>query len=451
MKNSKYSEIQNPEKFLPILRNVVDIAKRNGADFVDAIASSGYSLGIGVENSSIKNSESSWDKSLSVRVFINGGMGYVSANGIDVSNLDEIVDHAVELAKIATPDPDFVALPKPEKNVEVKLFDENILSITPEQVIAWAIENIKQAQGVEKNVNISGDAGLSVSSATLVSSTGIELAKKSTSIQIGFFSVVRDGDDVGSFADHSSGVLLKDFHPLGLGETITKRALEYKSQKKTETAKTTLLLGPLSAFGLVRSIVQAAGAESIQRNRSLLAEKLNQQVASNILTVTDNGLIDGGLASSPYDGEGACKKIVKIIDNGKFIAQLHNSYTANKAKTENTGHGMRSGGISPSNLQIERGEKTARQIIEEVDDGIYLEMGTLSPDLVSGDISTNLDFAFKIEKGHLTYPITNAMVGGNLIDMLKNIDAISSDFRNEPGNPMPTIRIRDVQISSGEQ
>jgi predicted Zn-dependent protease len=41
------------------------------------------------------------------------------------------------------------------------------------------------------------------------------------------------------------------------------------------------------------------------------------------------------------------------------------------------------------------------------------------------------------------------MVGGNLLDILQNIDAISSDYREEPGNRMPTLRIRDVQVSSG--
>ncbi len=450
--NEQYKLVENPESFLPQVQKIVDIAKRKGAEFVDAVISVGKDISIGVEKSSIKSAEAAWGKSLSIRIFINGGLGSVSVSGVanDVK-IEDLVDKAIELAKIATPDPDFVALPSPaEPEYVPETFDESILSVTAEQAMQWALENIKQSQAIDKNVIVSGDVGLTISSAALASSTGIAIAKKSTSIHIGFFNVVRDDDGIGSFADHDSARFLKDFQPQGLAERVTKRAIEYKSPKKVGTFETTLVLAPQSTFSLMHTLARLANAEAIQRNRSLFSNKLNSQVASSVLTLIDDGLIDRGLSSGGYDGEGACRKRVTIIDKGTFKGQLHNSYTANKAKTENTGHGQRNGGISPTNLRLVPGEKSAKELIAEIDNGVYLELGGLSPDPVSGDISTNLDFAFKIENGELAYPIANAMIAGNLLEMLNNIDAISSDYRQEPGNIMPTIRVRNVQISSGE-
>ncbi|MFA5865369.1 MAG: TldD/PmbA family protein [Phycisphaerae bacterium] len=446
---SKYSEIESPEQFLPLVQKVVILARRKGAQFADAVISVGREVAVDVEKSSIKTSEVSWGKSFSIRVFIDGGMGYVSTNGFMEHELEGLVDRAVELSRIATPDTDFVALPDPE-TAEKKpvVFDPQILTVGSHQVTEWASENIRQAQAVCKDVIVSGDIAFEASASVLASSTGIELTRKSTRIHTGYFCVIKNGQSVGSFAEHDSARFLSDFVPGGLGEKAARRALEYRNPRKIATGRTTIVLGPLAAIGLISALASAANAESIQRKRSLLADKLNKVIAPDLLTITDNGLIDRGLYSGAYDGEGAKRKVVTIIDRGRFVNMLHNSATANKAHVPNTGHGSRTGGISSSNLETALGELPAAKLISQVEDGIYLEMGGLDPDLVSGDISTSLDFAFKIEKGELAYPVANAMVAGNLMEVLRNIDAVSSDFRYEPGNPMPTIRIRDVQVSS---
>jgi PmbA protein len=450
MTTSKFAEIESPEQYLPVAQKAVELARKKGAEFADVSISLGREIAVSVDKSSIKTSEVCWGKGFSIRVFIKGGMGFASTNGIDEHDIETLVERAVELAGVATPNPDFLALPDPQSADHLPLvFDPEILTVESHQAIEWASENIRQAQSVCKDVIVSGDVAVKASGSVLATSTGIALSRRSTSIQTGYFCVIKDGESVGSYADHDGSRFLADFVPTGLGENITRRALAYRNPKKVHTGKTTIVLGPLSGYGLISSLVAAASAESIRRKRSLLADKINALVASDLLTITDNGLIDRGLYSGAFDGEGAKRKIVTIIDRGRFVNQLHNSLTANMAGVPNTGHGSRSGGISSSNLQTALGKASAQKIISEVKDGIYLEMGGLDPDLVSGDISNNLDFAFKIENGELTYPVSNTMVGGNLMEVLKNIDAISSDYRDEPGNPMPTIRIRNVQVSSG--
>ena len=57
MSASKYSEIESPEKFLPLVQKAVEMAKRKGADFADAVISTGRDIAIGVEKSSIKTAK----------------------------------------------------------------------------------------------------------------------------------------------------------------------------------------------------------------------------------------------------------------------------------------------------------------------------------------------------------------------------------------------------------
>jgi len=212
----------------------------------------------------------------------------------------------------------------------------------------------------------------------------------------------------------------------------------------------TLVLGPLASAGLLGGIVGAANAESIQRGRSYLCGKVGERIAGEHLTIVDNGLIPRGARSGAHDGEGTRRRPLTIVDRGRLASLLHNSYTAGKACTESTGHGTHSGGIAPTNLRPALGPKTAAEILREVKEGIYLESGEIRSDPASGDISASIDFGFYVKDGQIVHPVESAMIGGNVLDLLPRLDAVSSDAREEPGILMPTLRIQDVQIAGTE-
>jgi len=61
-----------------------------------------------------------------------------------------------------------------------------------------------------------------------------------------------------------------------------------------------------------------------------------------------------------------------------------------------------------------------------------------------------VDAGFRIEKGELTYPLKSTMVAGHALEWLRNLDAVSSDYREEPGLILPTVRIPSVRVASGD-
>jgi PmbA protein len=200
-------------------------------------------------------------------------------------------------------------------------------------------------------------------------------------------------------------------------------------------------------------VIGAADADSIQRNRSWLIGRERQQIASEVLTVREEPLVPAGMRSAAYDGEGVARTPQALIDGGVLTTYLHNSYTAFKAGVQPTGHASRGGygssvGVGVSNLQVQPGEKTEAELISEVDNGIYVSYAGISPNSVTGEVSTTLDFGFRIENGECTAPISTTLIGSTGEELLANIDAISSDYREEPGMILPSIRIRDIQIAS---
>jgi PmbA protein len=289
-----------------------------------------------------------------------------------------------------------------------------------------------------------------VGEGALATSTGIALEARGTSIEAVFEALIRRGDDTGYYYDFDFGRFCEDASLDRVSEEAVRGALRFMGAKRITSGRMALVLGPLASYGLLGAIVSAANAESIQRGRSYLVGKLGQKIASDKLTIVDNGLVPRGMRSGAHDGEGTRRHPLTIIDQGTLASLLHNSYTAGKAGAKSTGHGTHSGGISPTNLYPSLGREVAVEILRDVKEGIYLESGEIRPDPASGDISASIDFGFYVRDGQIVHPVESAMLGGSVLDLLPRLDAVSSDARLEPGAVMPTIRIQDVQVAGAE-
>lgn len=433
-------------------QEIVDEARKAGADFADASVGNGRHISVEVESGSIRSTEVSRTDSLAVRAFVNGGRGAISISGVEALDVSpsQIARQAVEMAKAADPDPDFVSLPSFEEADEVEgLYDERMEAFTPSEAVEAAGRAVDVAKAVDSDAIVMADVSVSAGEAAIANSLGVAVSRKGSSIDHGVFVVIRRGADTGAFYDFDAGRSLSDVDLAPVAKNAAQGALAFLGARKVETKPMPVVLGPLSAYSFIKTIAAAANAESIQRKRSYLVGKLGEVIGSKHFTLVDNALVPRGLSSGAYDGEGAKRREVTIYDEGRLVNMLHNSYTAGKAGVPNTGHATSGGGIAPTNVFLRLGGKTAAEIISEVDEGLYINMGSLAIHPTSGDISTSVDFGYKIEKGRLAYPVANAMVAGNIFGLLQTLDAVSSDYRSEPGAVMPTIRIAKLDVAGG--
>ncbi len=439
------------ETYLNACTQCVEKAVGLGAEWCDVTAGWARDITVTIEKSGIKAADAGRGESLSIRCFIHGGMGYASVSGSDRRDIDEAVERAVALARQASPDPDFRRLPDPKPAPGVEgLFDDAVAGMGVEDVVKVAAANIEAGLALEADALLSGRVGLVVSEGALASSTGIALTDRGTSIRTSIEATLRRDGDTGYFYDFDFGRHLADCDLERVAESAVAGARRFLGARRIGSKRMTLVLGPLAAYGLLGAVVGAANAESVQRGRSYLVGKLGESIASEHLTIHDDALVPRGMHSGPHDGEGTPCRRLTVIDGGVLAGLLHNSYTAGKADAESTGHGTHSGGIHPTNLLPELGPRTAAEIVREVGEGIYLEAGEVRPDPASGDISASIDFGFYVKDGRMEYPVESAMLGANVLDLLAQLDAVSSDARREPGAVMPTIRIPDVQIAGSQ-
>jgi PmbA protein len=428
-----------------------DEAVARGADCADVSAGSGRGLSVEIRASAIKSCDARSGGGISVRAIRSGGTGWSTADKLTEESAAEAGRNAAALALVAAPDPDFIALPGPaESYPDVPgLADPALREIDIKTIIGYALANIDSALAACSDAVVEGGFSAGYEASALVNSNGISLARESSYVGGHTMVIVKRGDEVGSFYDFDSARVLPDFSPDGIGARAAEQAIKFLGARKVETGRMPIVFGPLASSSIFGAVAANADAENIQRGRSFMAGKLGERIGPDLLTITDDPLIPRGLSSRRSDYEGFASRPLVLVENGILRSYLYSSYTAGKAKVQNTGHGTRGGGAAHSNVIPKLGTVTSDEIVRSTPEGLYINMGGISPNSATGDVSDSVDFGLKIEGGELAYPVMSAMIGGSFFEMLANIDAISSDYREEPGMIMPTVRIMDVLVAGG--
>ena len=184
--------------------------------------------------------------------------------------------------------------------------------------------------------------------------------------------------------------------------------------------------------------------KTVMEGKSRFADKLNQRVASELFTLTDDPLLPGGKGNRPFDSEGTPAQRLQLIENGVLKSFFHNSATAKALSHDNTGHAQRSYkstlGVGPSNLFVEPGEGVTPQQGVIITDLMGVHAGA-NP--ISGDFSLQA-FGLNVEGGEVTHPLENFAVSGNLSELLMNITGVGSELEWFPyggilGAPMVEV------------
>jgi len=190
-------------------------------------------------------------------------------------------------------------------------------------------------------------------------------------------------------------------------------------------------------------------AEAAYRNLTQLKDKVGTKIAHEKFNLIDDPFHEMANFKVPFDDEGvACQKR-HVIEKGVFTGFNHNLKTSAIFNESPTGHGF-GGGISPTNLYLEPGTKTFDQLIEDIQEGIYitdligLHAGVKT---VSGDFSLQAQ-GFKIKEGKIDHPVNMIVVSGNFFEIIKDIKHIANDLKfDTQGIGSPSVLVHSLMIS----
>jgi len=433
--------------------------RKLGVDEAEGFAQKQRIVEIVLERGEIQNERTKTQQGIGIRVIKDKKLGFAYASTLNRRVVRKTCRDAFRLAEVSPENPDWVSLPLPKKIPPVPegLYDDDLASLAPNEVLGMAIEGYDAVKSVDPRVSID-DGKLSVFTIEMAvaNSHGVSLEGEETVAAFFLICVAKDGGETSSFAyEYEVSRTLRGFSAERVGELAAKKALMSLGAKRVKPFEGEVLLSPdVAAEVLFGPVVSSVNADNVQRGRSLWADKIGENVSDRDLTVVDDGLLPYGLGSSPFDAEGVPSQRTMIIDRGLLKGFLYDSYTANKAKTESTGNAVRESysslpSISISNLMVEPGTKSLDELISEVDKGIIINRFSGSVRVESGEFSGVAKQASYIERGEIKFPLRETMIVGNAFESLKNIVRIGRERRATATRVYtPPILVKGIKIVS---
>ena len=437
------------------LESLRTLAERSGAAEAETYLEFIRFIEVRVRNREVELIQQSAIRGVGLRVLRDRKMGFLYTTDLRKTVIDELVIRTIALAGEASPR-DENKLPEqlfpPQGDLEI--FDGTIETMKPENLIPVARSLEDNAVARDKRVQTTLDTrvGIAVGEVHFTNTFIPYQVYKSTSCWLSCTAVATEGGKqrLGSYDDRRR--IFADLNtPDRVGRKAAERAVARLGAKPVGSTRAPVIFEAEAASGFLAGLSGAFSGLNILEQRSFLAGRKEKPIASPLVTIVDDGILRRGLASRPFDGEGAQTRRTVVVDRGVLLRFLHTTATARRFGVQPTGNASRGYDSVPvvgvTNLYLDRGATKPETMISQVDRGLYVT-GTagFGFDLASGEYSQQVE-GYWIEKGKLTTPVEGVTVAGKLDDMLMGIDAVGRDLEFRSQFSSPSIRFKELTIA----
>ena len=413
-------------------------ASLKGIDEFEIYFLSNLNTSIKIYQGKIENFSNNQNQGISFRGMVDGKMGYSYSESMEDEDIDFLINEVIENAScIESLDKQFIYGEK-TNYTDTITYSSAIENLDTDLVKDFLIKMEDYALSIDERVKKVNFCSFAMGSGEKIikNSKGLELHSKEN-ICYTYISVIAEENGIVKTGSHFQ--LGRDFSKFDykeLSEVAVKRALnKFGTITLTEVPKTCVIEN-LAFSSLLGAMSNIFSAEAVQKNISKLKGKLNDSVASSIVTLVDDPFLKDGLANSSFDDEGVPTSYKKIIQDGVLKTYLYNLKTAYKDGVSSTGNGVKGSykgtvGISSFNLYIKPSSKSFDKMIENIKEGIFItDFAGLHSGLntISGDFSLAGE-GFYIKDGKIDRPLNQITISGNFFELLKNIKDIANDIK----------------------
>ena len=441
--------------FLKFAKTGLHKAKQLGADHVELFVMKSRNFEAEIKNNRIDEMKQSESSGVGVRILKDGRFGFSFSSDFRATSLDKMVMQAITNSNYSDKD-DTLRFPSPAGDYsKPAIFDEGLSKVSLEEKLDLARETTRYAQAfdtrvkqIERSCYEDGEIEL-----WIANSNGIYQHQAGNYCGLACLALGEENGEMQSGYGMNSAVRYCDLNPKDAGEMAANRAVRLIGAKQIASGKMDLVLEPLIAMQIMGIISSCFSGDAVRKKKSFLAGKIDTCVASNQLTVVDDGTLDYRLGSGSFDGEGVPTQRTILLEKGVLKQYLYDTASALKDHAQSTGNGMRGGykgtpHIGTTNYYVEAGFMSPEQLVNEVSYGVYITeiMGAHTANIVSGDFSFGAS-GILIEHGTFTHPVRGITIAGNFQNLLQQINGIGNDLVFYGGQGAPTIRISDITVS----
>ncbi len=433
------------------------VARARPGEQIEVVAVRSVDTSVRAWNGEVESFASATVDGVGIRVVVDRRQGFAHAGSHEPSVVAETLAEARDNAAFGTPDEHLgVAVPDGVAPPQLDLWRPELAAIAPECKIDLALEleravlaGDRRIRGVE-----SADYADSLSVGAVVTTSGIRAIDRDSSCHLSAFSLASEGDDTQTGFGFSVGRSLEDLDLKRAATDATERAVRLLGARKPATMRTTVVFDPWVTAQFLGLVGATVSGEAAVTNRSLFAGRLGEQVATPLLSLTDDPTDPAAFGAGLCDDEGLATRRNDLITGGVLQRFLHNSYTGRRFGAASTGSAVRGyasvPGVGCMALVADPGDRSPAELIGTVSDGVLVQdvSGLHSGvSLVSGDFSTGAE-GLRIRDGELAEPIREFTVASTLQRMLLDVVAVGSDLTWLPMTAAGvTLVVADVTVS----
>ena len=438
---------------LNLLSDLLDAAKKAGAEAADAVVYNAASLSVSCRMGELEKLERAESNDLGLRVLIGKQQAMVSSTDFDPSTLNEVVERCVAMAKAAPEDP-YCGLADPDQIVTnppvIDICDDT--EPTNEAMVEAAKTAEDAARAVAGVTNTEGaETGWSQADIAIAATNGFARSYSTSSHSLAASVVAGEGTAMERDYDYTSAVYYSDLEdPAEIGRNAGERAVKRLNAQKVKTQQVPVIYDPRVSGGLVRHFAGGINGSSITRGTSFLKDSMGEKIFSDGINIIDDPHRPRGFRSKPFDAEGLANKRSAIADNGVLTTWVLDLSAARQLGLESTGHASRGTSSPPlpslTNLYMEAGSQTPAELMADIENGFYItELIGMGINMITGDYSRGAT-GFWIENGEITYPVSEMTIAGNLKDLFANL-VPANDLKFRYGTDAPTIRVDGLTVA----
>jgi PmbA protein len=423
-------------------------ARRQGASQYEVDASLSQGLGTTVRLGEVDTIEYQRDRGLAVTVYFGRRKGSASTADLGRQAVRATVEKACAIARYTAEDP-YAGLVEPEYLArEIPDLDlDHPWGLSAEDAIAIARRCEQAGRAVDPR--IANSEGASVSSqrhrGVYGNSHGFLAGFSGTSHSVSCSLIAQEGQQMQRDYWYTTARDPADLDPPEtVGATAGQRALARLGARKLATRKAPVLFSPDMARGLYRHFIGAIRGPSQYRKASFLLGAAGERIFPAFLQMHERPHILKGLASAPFDDEGAATRDRELVQNGVLQGYVLGSYSARRLGLKTTGN---AGGIH--NLIVAGADDSPghEALLRRMGSGLLVtELMGQGVNGVTGDYSRGAS-GFWVEGGTVAYPVHEITIAGNLREIYRNIVAVGSDVDPRGGIRCGSVLIGEMTIA----
>ena len=426
------------EEYIDLFEKVITQTSPK-VDYIDIRAGMSDNTSILMKDGDIDEINTGMSLGARIRVLKNGAWGF--AYTTDLSKLNKITDTAIQLSDSLKGDVELSEseIIKDKVAVDVKIPFKDI-SIDEKKEIMKEANDAATIDKVNSTTVSYADGELNE---IFMNSEGSEIQMKTSRLRMALNASATDGEIIqfghGSLGGVKGFELISDADIKEFGRNIGEKAVRLLDAEAAPSGKFPVIADPeLTGVLIHEALGHAVEGDLILQNDSILKDKMGETIASDIVNIFDDASRKDGFGYYPYDVEGVKTKPNQLVKDGKLISFLNSRETAAKLGMSSSGNARSIISDQPivrmSNTYLQPGDNTFDELVEDIPDGIYLKGSRGGQvDTGKGIFQFNAAEGYLIKNGEIATPLRDVSLSGNILETLKNIDAIGNDFKLSVG------------------